>query len=87
MSYSNRKFNLLLIIIPGDGPSLLGQKWLEVIELNWKKVHQLRATNASNPHGVLARYPDIFNDRLGTLRDYSTKLNIDKDAKPIFCKA
>ena len=35
---------------------------------------------------LLARYPDVFKE-LRTLKGFTAKLTVEKDVKPIFCKA
>ena len=36
--YSNFA-RLVLLVVAGDGPSLLGRNWLRYIKLDWKKIH------------------------------------------------
>ena len=88
MDYDDRHFQLPLLVVPGEGPSLLGRNWLQVVQLNWRRIHQLRAVNA-NPavEEILAKYPDVFKEELGKLKGYTAKLCVDPDATPIFCKA
>jgi len=76
------------LIVPGDGTTLLGQNWLDVVKLNWKHIHRLQTAKPPTVRQhLLARYPDVFKDELGTLKGFTAKLNVEKDVKPIFCKA
>ena len=47
VDYDDRHFQLPLLVVPGEGPSLLGRNWLQVVQLNWRRIHQLRAVNAN----------------------------------------
>ena len=35
LDYKQQKVKLALLIVQGDGPSLLGRNWLKSIELDW----------------------------------------------------
>ena len=42
VQYEGQLKKLMLVVIAGDGPSLLGRNWLNHIVLNWKKVFAVR---------------------------------------------
>ena len=64
---------LPLIVVKGDGPSLLGQGWLEDIYLDWrevkkidaklKKMHQVKTTE-NTLQQVLNKYKVVFKEEL-----------------------
>ena len=88
VDYDSRNFHLPLMVIPEYGPTLLGRNWLQVIQFNWKHLHQLKAVNATPVvEDILAKYPDVFKDELGTLKGFTAKLSVDPKTKPIFCKS
>ena len=61
VTYDNQQYPLLLIVVPRSGPTLLGRSWLEVIQLSWNKIHQLKAVNiTSGVNDIIQRYPDVF---------------------------
>lgn len=35
VTYQNQKKQLILLVVSGDGPSLLGQDWLQQTKLDW----------------------------------------------------
>ena len=35
VKYGNQETTLPLLVVKGEGPSLLGRNWLEKIQLNW----------------------------------------------------
>ena len=75
-------------LLPGSGPTLLRRNWPEVFQLSWNRIHQLKAVNAT-PAGkdIVQRYPDVYKDELGELRNYTASLRVGPNTKPIFCKA
>ena len=42
VQYEGQLKKLMLVVIAGDGPSLLGRDWFNHITLNWKKVFAVR---------------------------------------------
>ena len=88
VTYGNNTHQLQLLVVPGDGPTFLRQNWLDVVKLIWEHIHRLQASKPPTVlQHLLARYPDVFKDELGTLKGFITKLNVGKDVNPIFCKA
>ena len=44
VQYEKQFKKLVLVVIAGDRPSLLGRNWLNHITLDWRKVFAVRAT-------------------------------------------
>lgn len=59
--------NMQLRIVKGDGPNLLGRDWLEVIKLDWAKVHRLSLSQ------VLKSNHSVFGEGLGKLEGTTAK--------------
>ena len=38
VNYGAQSHNLLLLVVAGKGPSLVGRDWLQHIQLNWKTI-------------------------------------------------
>ena len=47
VTYQNQKRQLPLLVVSGDGPSLLGQGWLQQIKLDWSQYYK-----SSTPMGM-----------------------------------
>lgn len=41
VNYKNQTSDQSLLVVAGDGPSLLGCDWLSQIKLDWKQLNQL----------------------------------------------
>ena len=54
---------LNLLVVDGDGPSLLWRNWLEKVTIDWSQLHQFRTSN--DLKDILDRYSSLFSDVLG----------------------
>ena len=78
----SRPRELHLIITMGNGPTLLGRNWLEMIHSDWKGVYQLR--DAANLAVVLATHESDFKKELGTITCAKAKLHVNSNVPPSF---
>ena len=75
--------NLVLYVVGGKGPTLIGQNWLEHIRLDWKKIGKLNIVPAAvNLESLLANHAEIFIDELGTIQPFTASLQVQADATP-----
>ena len=72
---------LPLLVVPGQGPSLLGCTWLHKLQLDWYNIFSLQTSSLQN---ILDRYSSLFQEGLGTLKDSKV---IKEGATPKFLKA
>lgn len=68
----------------GDGPSLLGQDWLERLCFDWKAVHKLLECTLDQ---VLQKHQEVLDLGLDTLQGYEAKIQVDANTQPQFYKA
>ena len=95
VEYNNQKEKLPLEILDGNGPSLLGRNWLNILMLDWNHIfgvnkleNSKRATVQSNlVNGILNKYGEDFENKTGTLKDTLVHNTMNKDAIPRFHKA
>ena len=80
----NIVFYVPLLVIKGNGPSLLGRDWLKHPELDWKEIYTLQRETLE---GVLAQHKNVFQDGLGTPNGYSAKIHVDPSPRPKVFKA
>ena len=83
VKYENEEFILPLLIMPGNGPNLMGRNWLHKIKV--KNICYMQDNSALQQ--VLAKYEVLFKNELGTLRGYEAKLHVEANATPKFFKA
>ena len=73
-----------LMVVSGDGPSLLGRDWLGRLWLDWREIRMLNMTPALET--VLSKHSNLFKEELGTIKGVTAKLHVSPDAKPRFCR-
>ena len=74
---------LPLVVVNGQGPSLLGRNWLQHFVLEWQKIKLVRQDNDALRQ-LLAEYEEVFSDELGTLAPMKAKLSVSPSATPRF---
>ena len=83
----NHSAKLLLYVVRGKGPSLVGRDWLEKIRFEWKAIGLATVQCTTSTVGAaLDNHAEVFKDELGTFRDIRVKLKVTENATPKFCK-
>ena len=80
--YHNQKVTVELLVVKGDGPSLMGKDWLQQITLDWHSLHHIRANHNSAVESLLAKHQDVFAEGLGKVKNFAAKLHVSPDAQP-----
>ena len=83
VSFQEQHKQLQLLVVGGDGPSLLGRDWLSKIKLNWEELHHIDQTKLTL-EAVLDKHSKVFRDELGMVRGVTAKLHVDPQARPKF---
>lgn len=80
VSFNNSGAELELIVVSGDGPTLLGMDWLTVLEIDVSScvqaVHSVRSSLSFQP--VLDKHSALFSDELTLVKGVTVKLHVDK---------
>ena len=88
MSVTNRNQAeklLDLVVVKGNGPTLLGRDWLKHIQLDWKTIENIsRETSVA---AILDKYGEVFTSELGTMRQFEVTLPLKENTQPVFKKA
>ena len=84
VSHETQTATLPLVVVEGNGPTLMGRNWLSKIKLNWSKIHYIVNAGLSE---LLHKYHEVFQDGLGTFQGYQAKIEVDPEAVPRFHKA
>ena len=85
--YKTQQHSLPLVVVKGDGPSLLGRDWLGKLRLDWSELHQIQSTAPGPLKELLDRHSEVFKDELGTIQGTTAKIQVDPTVQPRFCKA
>ena len=69
VQYGQQSKSLVLIVVAGDGPSLMGRNWLQHIQLDWKSIKAIAmdGDTADTLKALLNKHDKIFKDELGQL--------------------
>ena len=84
VQYEGQSATLPLIVVKGNGPTLLGRNWLGIIKINWCDIHYTPSIGLQN---LLEKYDVMFQDKLGHFQGCQAKIEVDPEATPHFCKA
>ena len=86
VEYEGKQYSILIVIISGNGPTLLGRSWLQHISFNWKQLFQPLFKVDDQLIQLLESFSDVFKDDLGTLQGDKVSIHIDSTVSPKFCK-
>ena len=65
----------------------MGLNWLQHIRLDWKSLGVAMVKNKPQSLSeTLEQYQEVFREELGTMKDFTAKLEIKCNAKPKFCR-
>ena len=88
VSYQQQNHRLSILVVPGNGPTLLGRDWLEKIKVDWQGIHLLQQTMPQpSVQQVLDRHPTMFNGELGEIAGSAASLQVEPSKQPRFFKA
>ena len=70
---------LVLVVVSGNGPSLLGRNWLKYIGLDWSNILAVRITKMKPLQTLLQCHQ-------GPIQPFTASLQVQQDATPQFFK-
>lgn len=82
VQYKNQQRKLPLYVIKGKGPNLFGRNWLETLKIDWAEIHML----SSRCDDIIRRYPELFEEGLGSIKNVTGHINVPANATPRFFK-
>ena len=87
--YDDQHLELPVIVVDTKGPNLLGRDWMSFLRLDWHTIKQVRCDHGrrQNLGDILTeKYPDVFSEELGCLKDVEIKFDVKSDVEPRFCR-
>ena len=85
--YNQQVEQLPLLVVSGAGPNLLGKDWMAKLRLHWVQLLHTIQPASTDLEQVSQKHSSIFKDELGLVKNTTTKIYVDAQAKPRFCKA
>ena len=76
---------LSLIVVEGNGPSLLGRDWMEILGLSCCQLNQIQQLNELEC--VLAHHAKVFKDELGFVKGTQARIYIESGTSPRYFRA
>lgn len=87
VEYHGQTARAKLVIVDGDGPTLLGRDWLRYFCLDWAKLHKIDVEHSSELEDLLSKHSTLFEPGLGKIAETTAKLYLKDGAQPKFCRA
>ena len=94
VSYNGKVFNLPLLVVKGNKPSLLGRDWLNVIKLDWQNVFSVYNTahcSDNSPKSsidtLVGEFPKVFSSQSSGIKGFTAQVKVKANVSPVFQKA
>lgn len=81
VTYNDQTKLLDLLVVKGNGPSLMGRDWLHEIKLNWSELFHLQQTAKPSCTYIIDSHPNVFTDDMGCIEGTSAKCTIRRHPK------
>ena len=86
VKYGEQCTHLIVHVVDGEGPNLLGRDWLGKLNINQlANIHTLVAPSKLDK--VLDKHALLFKEGIGMLRHVKIKLQVNQDVPPKCFKA
>lgn len=83
--YGEQQCKGTLIVVKGDGPSLLGRDWLQDVKIDWYKIGQVSVkTVGCDWKGLMVKYAKVFRNEMGCIHPFKAKLILKEEVHPVF---
>ena len=83
--YGETNYNLMIQVVEGKGPNLMGRNWLRELKVTLGEVHLLEESNLLQK--IQDKHSECFEEKLGCLKSMKVKLQTHSDVQPKFHKA
>ena len=85
VTYKGQNKFLPLLVVGGEGPSLLGRDWLTELKLDWCELYLIHQSLSLQE--ILENHAPVFKEELGEARGITAKLHVTDIVKPCFYRA
>ena len=87
MQYEQQQRDLVLTVVAGGGPCLLGRNWLRHLTLNWREIKAVSQHAVGSLNYLLDKYGDLFTVELGTIKSFQAESHVKPEDPAKFFKA
>uniref|UniRef100_A0A1X7USV9 Peptidase A2 domain-containing protein n=1 Tax=Amphimedon queenslandica TaxID=400682 RepID=A0A1X7USV9_AMPQE len=84
VTYKDQKSTLPLVVVAGQGPSLLGRNWLQSIQLDWSSIKNVQVKASFD--NLVKKHPKLFCCGLGKIIGVTAKIHVSDHVQPKFIK-
>ena len=84
VNYGEQTYQLLVYVVDGRGPNLMGRDWLGSLNITVGVINSLPTPDVLQE--VLQKHTSVFSDKLGTLQGVKVKLQTNPDVVPKFLR-
>lgn len=84
VKYNSQCKNMVLHVVEGDGPSLLGRDWLRHIKFDWRSIGlTLNIVNKdkSRVDTLLSKYSSVFEEGLSAMNSFKACLHLKQGSR------
>ena len=81
VEYENQNAKLILKVVAGYGPNLLGSNLLQLIRLN-RTTFKVNTPKDSSLDYLLDTFSDVFTEKLGMTNSFSAKVPLNESEEP-----
>ena len=87
VEHNHQRLPLELLVVAGNGPSLLRCNWLQFIRLDWYHINHIQGNSLNlQLTTLLSQHHSLFREGLGTIKRHKASMQINPEAPPKFFK-
>nr|XP_047141340.1 uncharacterized protein K02A2.6-like [Hydra vulgaris] len=92
VDYKGQCCSLPITVVKGNVPTLMGRDWIYRLNLEWadlcKGIKKVNICNRldSRVEALVAKFPEVFSDNLGCLKNFKCHIPVREGAQPKFFK-
>lgn len=84
VEYKNQNLTLNLYIVKENLDTIFGREWLHKINLDWYDLKAVRTSSKGNLNKLLEEYKELFDNKMGKIKNFEIQLKLKQGVKPIF---
>ena len=82
---NNEAVLLPLLIVPGNGPNLMGRNWLHHVKLDWNNICSINSDDIVNK--LLYTYSNVFSDQNTPVTGIKANIRVKPNSKPLYYRS